>query len=247
LSQAEQSLRTAGNPFLVLEMALVRVARIGRVQPLERILETLQNLEQGLPAPAPEPVRSQPSEPSPRNETAGLEPSPLPASELVRESEPPDLRSVPRAEAEPAAASTPEAEPVEEVQVAPADFWQALQDYVRDRRPYVGSLLQPGQVLSHNETVLIIGFSKENSFNQTSLTDRDNLDLVREAAEAVGGRPVQVKIVALDEPQALSEQEGGAGEAVAQPTGDSARTDLQQQKRETIQAVLDIFDGTIIT
>jgi hypothetical protein len=78
--------------------------------------------------------------------------------------------------------------------------------------------------------------------------DRDNLDVVREAAEAVGGRPVHVKIVALDEPQAQRGQDGGAGEASsAQQAGDSTRADLQRQKREAIQAVLDIFDGTIIT
>jgi hypothetical protein len=71
--------------------------------------------------------------------------------------------------------------------------------------------------------------------------------VVREAAEAVGGHPVQVKIVALDDPQARLGHGDGAGEASAQQAGDSTRADLQQQKRETIQAVLDIFDGTIIT
>jgi DNA polymerase-3 subunit gamma/tau len=246
LSQAEQSLRSASNPFLVLEMALVRVARIGRVQPLERILETLRSLEPGLPAPGSETARTQSSELLPGNGGTRLQPSSLTVSESVYEPESSGLRSVQQAETEPAAA-TPTAEPDEEIQVAPTDFWQALQDYVMDRRPSIGSLLQPGQVMSHNETVLVIGFAKEDSFNRSSLMDRDNLDVVREAAEAVGGRPVQVKIVALDDPQAQRGQDNGAGEASAQQAGDSTRADLQQQKRETIQAVLDIFDGTIIT
>jgi hypothetical protein len=160
--------------------------------------------------------------------------------------ESPGLRSVQPVEAEPAAA-TLTVEPVEEIPVAPADFWQALQDYVMDRRPSIGSLLQSGQVVSHNETVLVLGFAKENGFSRSSLMDRDNLDVVREAAEAVGGRPVQVKIVALDDPQAQRGQDDGVGEASAQSAGDTTRANLQQQKRETIQAVLDIFDGTIIT
>lgn len=247
LSQAEQSLRSASNPFLVLEMALVRVARIGRVQPLERILETLQSLEQGLPAPGPETVRPQALEPVVGNGSTRLPPSPPPVSESVYEPESPGLQSVQQIEAEPTAATLPTAEPVEEIQVAPTDFWQALQDYVMDRRPSIGSLLQPGRVVSHSETVLVIGFAKEDSFNRSSLMDRDNLDVVREAAEAVGGCPVQVKIVALDDPQAQWGQDDGAGEVSAQPAGGSSRADLQQQKRETIQAVLDIFDGTIIT
>jgi DNA polymerase-3 subunit gamma/tau len=247
LAQAEQSLRSASNPFLVLEMALVRAARIGRVQPLERILETLQNLQRGLPAPSPETARTQPSEPLLGNGATHLPPSPLPVSDSVSETESPGLRSMQQVAAEPSAAAIPIAEPVEEIRVASTDFWQALQDYVMDRRPSIGSLLQPGHVVSHDETALVIGFAKEDSFNRSSLMDRDNLDVVREAAEAVGGRPVHVQIVALDEPQAQQGQDNGAGEVSAQQAGDSARADLQRQKREAIQAVLDIFDGTIIT
>src|SRR5207237_6588180 len=48
LSAAEQTLRHASNPFLGLEMTLVRMACIGRVQPLQTILEHLQRLETGL-------------------------------------------------------------------------------------------------------------------------------------------------------------------------------------------------------
>src|SRR5256886_8804416 len=50
LSAAEQTLRHASNPFLGLEMTLVRMACIGRVQPLQTILEHLQRLETDLPA-----------------------------------------------------------------------------------------------------------------------------------------------------------------------------------------------------
>src|SRR5204863_9323036 len=49
LSAAEQTLRHASNAFLGLEMTLVRMACIGRVQPLQTILEQLQRPETGLP------------------------------------------------------------------------------------------------------------------------------------------------------------------------------------------------------
>lgn len=42
LSAAEGSLRYAGNPMLILEMALVRMACIGRVQTLQSVLDYLQ-------------------------------------------------------------------------------------------------------------------------------------------------------------------------------------------------------------
>ena len=57
LSAAENDLRYASNP-LILEMALVRMAYIGRVQPLQAILDTLQRLgasprcRAGAPRPA---------------------------------------------------------------------------------------------------------------------------------------------------------------------------------------------------
>src|SRR5262249_27786044 len=50
LSGAEQTLRHASNPFLGLEMTLVRMTCIGRVQPLQHILEHLERLETDLPA-----------------------------------------------------------------------------------------------------------------------------------------------------------------------------------------------------
>src|SRR5262249_53120789 len=50
LAAAEQTLRHASNAFMGLEMTLVRMACIGRVQPLQTILEHLQHLETGAPA-----------------------------------------------------------------------------------------------------------------------------------------------------------------------------------------------------
>ena len=61
LSAAEASLRHAGSPMLVLEMALVRMACIGRVQSLQSVLDYL---EQAGPAPAavPAPYAAVPAE-----------------------------------------------------------------------------------------------------------------------------------------------------------------------------------------
>ncbi len=288
LSTAEQSLRGTSNPFLVLEMALVRVARIGRVQSLETILEALQTLGQGLPVSAPsaspalappppaKPVSSNgsarskkpsstvpptPSQPPPKPAPPSV-PAPKPPVPVVAEEPPmpdePDIAEPPElsdpafttATLEPAGVKPPEAESAPVVEPAPVashDFWQALQDYVMDRRPSIGSLLQPGRILTHNESTLVIGFAKEDSFNRSSLMDRENLEVVRQSIEAVSGRALQVKIVSLDDPEEVPVSNTPTDPAAAQSSAASARADLQQQKRDTIQAVLDIFDGTIIT
>ena len=283
LSTAEQSLRGASHPFLVLEMALVRVARIGRVQSLETILETLQTIGQGLPAvdvaalPSPAGTAQAAANGAANSERRSSSPPvsqapeapPTPAVERqaapVTEVPPmPDEPDIPESEvpeppelSDPAFTTTTLASAAEPALVEDGKFWQALQDYVMDRRPSIGSLLQPGRIVTHNETTLEIGFAKADSFNRSSLADRENLDVVREAAEAISGQVLQVKIVSLEaQPESSASHASGhpSGQHVGSPAATdvpsssaSAQVDLQQQKRDTIQAVLDIFDGTIIT
>jgi DNA polymerase III gamma/tau subunit len=217
LSSAEQSLRSASHPFMILEMALVRMTRIGQVQSLQTLLDALQHLETG-PSPSSAPLLPPESE---------LRPQPV---------------ARPQPEARPQKKSDdPPARPAGAVLPAPPDFWEALQEYVTKRRPSVAAFLQSGRILVHDEQRLVIGFA--NSFSRTSLLERDNLATVREAVEAVGGRPLQVEMVAL------SSHSGDGIEATGGVTVQRAEAleEAQQQKREIIQAVLDIFDGTIIT
>lgn len=109
----------------------------------------------------------------------------------------------------------------------------------------VGGFLQSGRVLSHSDTELMIGFAKGDDFFRTSLMEPENLNVVRVAAEAVDDRPLHVKIVSLDDPQGRRDQ----AEDVAVKTSRStpANNALQQRKRDVIQSVVDIFEGTIIT
>jgi DNA polymerase-3 subunit gamma/tau len=221
LSAAENSLRYASNPFLVLEMALVRMACIGRVQPLQTLLDRLHHLGASAPISVPQSLpRPAASGNQPANMSHAL-PQPV-VSETT---------------ADPAALSP--AAPC-----APADFWQALQEFVAERRPSIAAFLQPGRVLSQTEKELVIGFAKQDSFCRETLLDPENLMMVREAVQAVLGRPLQVKIAALD--GAPSSDHGRRGSTVGPSANAFAIEEQQRQKRETIQAVLDIFDGKLI-
>jgi hypothetical protein len=91
---------------------------------------------------------------------------------------------------------------------------------------------------------LVIGFAKQDSFCRETLLDPENLVVVREAVQAVLGRPLQVKIAALD--GAPSSDHGRRGSTVGPSANAFAIEEQQRQKRETIQAVLDIFDGKLI-
>jgi DNA polymerase-3 subunit gamma/tau len=232
LSAAEQSLRVASNAFMVLEMALVRMARIGHVASLQTLLDTLQRLESGDAALSLEPAlptlgaRSQEEAPPPLGVPISDGPSAMQKTQPVR---------VTRQEL--AAASPGDSTP------AAGDFWAALQEHVAKRRPSVAAFLQPGRIMHHDAHKLVIGFAKADSFCQTSLLERENLSLVREAVEAVGGQPLQVEIVGL-ESYTHNGTEVVQSETVQRT---EALAEVQKQKKEIIQAVLDIFDGTVIT
>jgi DNA polymerase-3 subunit gamma/tau len=222
LSAAENSLRYATNPFLVLEMALVRMACIGRVQPLQTLLDRLHSLGASAPSAAPQS---------------------LPRPVVSGNSQASTSTALPQPSGFETAAATPELSPAA-TPSAPADFWQALQEYVAERRPSIAAFLQPGHVLSQTEKELVIGFAKQDSFCRETLLDPEHVSVVREAIQAVLGRPLQVKITTLD--GAPSSDHGGRGLTVGPSTNAFAIEEQQRQKRETIQAVLDIFDGKLI-
>jgi DNA polymerase-3 subunit gamma/tau len=239
LSTAENNLRYASNPFLILEMALVRMACIGRVQPLQAILNTLQSLGAGSPG-AVAPDMPRPALPAHLEGTSRLGPGmgnkaqPSAEARLQYPTVPETLTEAPEVP-EVSHRATPS---------APADFWLALQEHVAQRRPSIAAFLQAGRILTQTDKELVIGFARQDSFSRETLRDPENLLVVREAVHAVLGRPLQVKIEALDgTPGTDNGTHGAAGGLSASVP---ATEELQRQKRETIQAVLDIFDGKLI-
>lgn len=217
LTAAEQMLRSASNAFQVLEMTLVRMACIGRVQPLQAILDRLQGVQletTEAPRPLPAPVALQP------------------ASETDT---PP---------AEPSLVSSNSAPPPSTPFTAGGDFWESLQESVARRRPSLAAFLHNGRIIKHTDTELVIGFTHAERFSCTRLQEPENLVIVREAVQALLGQPLPVIIKALNDDTELTQ--GGMAGATASNQRMVTVEDLQQQKRKTIQAVLDIFDGRII-
>src|SRR5262249_37010930 len=165
LSAAEQTLRHASNTFLGLEMTLVRMACIGRVQPLQTILEHLQRLETGLPAvPAlavaeaerPAMVRAHPARNGP--------PAARTSARTADATEPTALAPVP--------AMPPSAAPQSGALNTAEGLWEALQQRVTERRPSLGGPMQHGRPLSLDEHKLVVGFAHK--FSLEYLRDPEN-------------------------------------------------------------------------
>jgi DNA polymerase III subunit gamma/tau len=236
LSAAEQTLRHASNAFLGLEMTLVRMACIGRVQPLQTILEHLQRLETGLPAvPAPaaaeeerstavhtHPARNGPAEhtqTSARSTGVAEEtvPAPVPAMSLSEASQHATLSTA-------------------------AGLWEALQQRVTERRPSLGGPMQHGRPVSLDEQKLIVGFAHK--FSLEYLRDPDNFVVVRDAAQALLGRPFHIALEPCD--AGVTEIHGTPETGATAELQAGALEEVQRQKNELKQAVIDIFGATPI-
>jgi DNA polymerase-3 subunit gamma/tau len=238
LSAAEQTLRHANNPFLGLEMTLVRMACIGRVQPLQSILEHLQRLETELPAsPAPQEQTVSASSAAPPAHNGQLEDVKTSGRDAVGVFE---AAPVYRALPEP---SLPEAPPSVVLSTAEG-LWEALQQRVTERRPSLGGPMQHGRPLTLDEHRLVVGFAKQDKFSLEYLLDPENLIVVRDTAQAILGRPLQVALEPLPDETAGSPH-GSETRAVAEPET-STLGEAQRQKNELKQAVIDIFGATPI-
>jgi DNA polymerase III subunit gamma/tau len=224
LSAAEQTLRHASNAFLGLEMTLVRMACIGRVQPLQTILEHLQRLETGLPTvPAPAAGRARPVRNGPAEHTQT------------------SARSTGAAEETVPAMSLSEA-PQNAVLSTAEGLWEALQQRVTERRPPLGGHMQHGRPLTLDEHKLVIGFA--NKFSLEYLREPENLAVLRDAVQTLLGRSFNIALEPSDVGAAEINGAPETGATAEQQAG--ALEEVQRQKNELKQAVIDIFGATPI-
>ena len=213
LSAAEVSLRHAGSPMLVLEMALVRMACIGRVQSLQSVLDYLEQLGDApsptpAPTPTPYPVVSAEAYTSPEHETTVAEPP-----------------------ADPGVETTPADED---------DRWGRLREGVAQKRPRLQGSLEKGVVVSSNETKLVIGIRQGDVFIASQLGDPENLAAIREIGRELFGPDFQIAIESLqdEEPKVASAEGTEAGNA-----DNSTRQAQAQSKLAFKQAVVEIFQA----
>lgn len=251
LSAAEQTLRHAHNPFLVLEMTLVRMACIGRVQPLQTILAHLEQMgPEALTTPAA-PLASSvravslSEPPVPR----AARPTPVRNGDIPMRTTP----DVPAPDWQPALTSAlpPVPEPPESTiadpplgEVAPAvgctsaeALWDALRQRVTAQRPALGAYMEHGRPQTLEDQRLVVRFT--NVFSCDSLNDPDNMVTVREVAQALWGHPLAMVFVSSEAPVA---GENGATAPTLTATRDpGALTELQRRKNALKQDVIDLF------
>jgi DNA polymerase III subunit gamma/tau len=238
LSAAEQTLRHANNPFLGLEMTLVRMACIGRVQSLQTILEHLQRLETDLPAVSAPSALAAPQEERPAAVLA------RPARNGQGEDTKTSARGAGTAVGTVASrvSDMPLSEaPQSEVPTTAESAWDALQQRVSG--PLAGHM-QCGRPLTLDEHRLVVGFAQQYKFALDHLLEQPNKVVVNDAARAIFGRPLRIDLELCDAGAAGINGASGT-EAAAEPEA-GALEEIQRHKNELKQAVIDIFGATPI-
>ncbi|MFA5026277.1 MAG: DNA polymerase III subunit gamma/tau [Candidatus Methylomirabilota bacterium] len=194
LQQAEGEMRRSSQPRIVLEMAMIRLTEIRRVQGLSEILDRLAALEGrlsgGLSAPPPPPAPPPPS-------LFGAGPS---ASRTIPAASAPSPRPVEPARPAPPSHSSaslpPDPEPQEPAaRGADPDLggaWAGVLDRLRGRKR-LATVLQDAKPAELSPDRLTVEVPNGNAYIRDTLEDPETRRLIGEAATAAFGRRLRLE------------------------------------------------------
>jgi DNA polymerase-3 subunit gamma/tau len=259
VAETETKLRTAAQPRYQLEIGLIKLIEMRRLQPLSELLERLQTLEESLrTGTALPPARSSSANPGSSQEPTGRRSTtsgsgsllasssytataakPALASE-VRETTPiiaerPDLKLA--AEASPAVSPGTASIPV-----AASDFDRVKAALEGRRKMFLVTALEGARRAELSNEELYVEFAPETRHLRDTLAKSDNVNMLREICREVTGKDLGVRIVIKDQTPS---------EDVPLSREDEARLE-QQRLRETaeqnpvVQQMLRTFRGEIV-
>jgi DNA polymerase III subunit gamma/tau len=224
LLRADTEMAHSSFTRLLLEMALIRMASLSPVIPVQDLLERLKRIEAAVP-PAYLAAESRP----PSYKAAAV---PDRGAVTVPKSSPPP-------EAEPAgSAGTATGEP------SGVKDWQGFVMYVKSKKPMLATKLEKGSPLKAEVGVLHIGYQK-GSLEFSMLQEPDYQQQLGELAAAYYGMPVSIRIL-------VNSQESGAVPlSIAEKKTVALARQEQKIKEATdkhplVMAALDIFGGEIV-
>lgn len=220
LLKADMEMTQTAFPRLVLELALLKMARLAPVVPAQQILERLKMLEGGLGGT----VASQtPQWESPQRPVA-----------RQPETQPHQQRPAPekRTPEQPSPATPPR-----------AMDWPTFVEFVKNRRVGLAALLEHGNPLLVSPEQMKIAFPA-GSFYLSSLQDPENLAALKTLAREFLGHEPTIQVIPLAEgmtgapPNLLEKKKSDKARELAE-----LKRDLQQNP--LVEAVLEIFNGEI--
>jgi len=253
LLKGEETLAQSTFPRIMLEMTLIRMATVHSVLPVEEIMKKLEDLKRAIP-----PGKKEPAEPLPAGKTAApkVEPREAKRTEVVRtvkeEPSSPKVEPAPMAEQkepppDPEKKETPSQviPPKDGGQAEREEVWRGLVDFVRARRPSLGSVLVLGGLVRLTDEKIEIGFEKD-SFHYETMAERENRSQLEQLCRDFLKREVKVLITAV-------EGEGGPRAGMSSrrreapsSAGREVSSEKEMKENPVIQEILRLFDGRIV-
>ncbi len=227
LLKSEEGISRSPFPKVIMEVALVKMATLRPLVPLDEIMERLRELESNL---------------------AGR-PSELPMVESAREKAPdsrPDSSPALKAEEEmleeevhPISAAEPEGEDVGRAELD--EKWASLIDYIKAQNPILGSLLRYGRLIHLDEEKIEIGFEK-GSFYLEKMSEEKNR---RECEEVCRDFFKKELRVAFKDFTGEKRNNGAERVRIKAPTDKDRHLRKEAMENPVIQEAVEIFGGTI--
>ena len=254
VAETETKLRTAAQPRYQLEIGLVKLIEMRRLQPLSELLERLQTLEESLrTGSALPPARSSSANPGGSQEPTGRRSTTSASGSLLASSytgtaAKPALESDVRETAErtdPKVAA--EASPAlpsgtASIPVAASDFDRVKAALEGRRKMFLVTALEGARRAELTNEEFYVEFAPETRHLRDTLSKSDNVNMMREICREVTGKDLGVRIVIKD--QTPSEEAPLSRE-------DEARLEQQRlletaEQNPVVQQMLRTFRGEIV-
>ncbi|MDR2390978.1 MAG: DNA polymerase III subunit gamma/tau [Planctomycetota bacterium] len=236
LAQARTKARTRSlsNPLVILEMAVARLAGLGGVTPVSRLVATLEALPDAPPVPAATPPLSEPAADSanPRRPSGPPGEEVLPAGMKPVPESPPEIDgTMPKKKTGAATQSRPEPPPAPAAVLGPgeaAGCWNAALKYLMEKHASDFRYLSQVSLAGVEDGIVRLSGP---FLAAESLEDRRRRARLAEALASAFGRPMEFSF-----------------SPVARQEKRETDQDLRRRlvKRPEVRQVLDLFDGVVI-
>ncbi len=224
LVKAENEMAHASFPRLLLEMALLKMAMLQPVMPIQQLLERIKHLETGVAQTTPDlwaPAKQAPVKPAAAAQYAQ---PPVPPAQAAQAAQRPAVTAT-----------------------SGGGGWERFVAFCLEQKPAIGALLEHGSPLSYAPNRIEIGFP-EGSYFLTSMQDSDNRQAVESLAATFMHQPATIKISAIS---AAGDSEGTAPCSLAEKKkleAEQHRSAIRQEVTEhpVVQEALRLLEGEIV-
>jgi DNA polymerase-3 subunit gamma/tau len=228
LLKAEEDILRSSQPRTGLEITLIKMASLSRLEPLEKILEKLAASEESTIA--------RPAGPG----------SPSAGPPFGK----PRMPAAPARSGEPEAPQRNEARPaIQEAPLAPRipwnapEAWQFFVETVRKERAMTAALLQGVAKWEVSQDSLKV-FCEDGSFLHDRLGDRDTQAVFEKSARECFGEKMRFRLCAA---KGLNDEKAKPPEPEGTQAGPSRQLAIEEAREDqTVRAALEVFHGTIL-